>query len=92
MAVTNKTWTESDVICDAVGERTYREAAEWLNEKLPSDFQITHATVFNWCTGEYKPAYGFLFTLTECYPKTDTRHELGMKLHEMRKLARRVNK
>lgn len=87
MTVINKHWTEADVIADAIGERTYRDAAEWLNESLPPNFQITHASVFNWCEGAYKPAYGFLLALTLNYPKDDARHQLAMTLHEMRAKA-----
>ena len=87
MSIINKTWTEADVIADAIGERSTRDAAEWLNEKVPADYQITHATVHNWVTGMYKPAYGFLYVLIAFYDKGDPRYKLAHDLHQMRKKA-----
>ena len=80
----NKKWRESDVICEAVGERTYRDAADWLNEQLPPHFQVTHASVFNWCAGAYKPDYLFLLALTMNYLEEDPRHAMARQLMEMR--------
>ena len=85
----NKKWTESDVIADAIGERTYRDAAEWLNEKVPPDFRVTHASVFNWCAAAYKPTYLYLLAVTSSYPEEDPRHAMAKKLMEMR--AKSIN-
>ena len=73
----NKKWTESDVIADAIGERTYRDAADWLNEKLPPAFRVTHASVFNWCSGAYKPDYLYLLAVTSSYPEEDPRYVMA---------------
>lgn len=80
----NKKLTESDVICDAIGERTFRLSAEWLNEKLPVDYKITHQSVYNWVVAENVPRDEFIRALQMFYPMGDVRHELGKQLTEMR--------
>lgn len=82
--IVNKKWTESDIIADAIGERSYRDAAEWLNEKLPVDFQISHASVHNWVEGAYKSSWGFIIALTLFYEIKDARYGLGAALWNKR--------
>lgn len=85
MSVVNKNWTEADVIAQAIGDRSTRDAAEWLSEKLPNDFKISHASVHNWTEGAYKPTYGFLFALQLFYEKDDERYQMAGKLLQMRR-------
>lgn len=87
MAVINKKWTEADVIADAIGKRSTREAAEWLNERLPEEFRITHSSVHNWVNGTYRPTYDFIYALTWWYEADDPRHQMALALHQMRKNA-----
>lgn len=80
----NKNWNESDLICAALGERTVRAGAEWLNEKLPDVYQISHATVYNWTVLTHQPNEDFLRALTTYYAKDDERHQLGAQIKDMR--------
>lgn len=80
----NKTWTESDVIRDAIGERTVREAQSWINEALPEKLKISHSSVQNWKKNNNLPLDGTLRILQIFYPLGDPRHELGKTLTEMR--------
>lgn len=87
--IMNKTWTESDVICDAIGDRTFRAAEKWFNEKLPTDYKTTHSSVYNWVVGRHDPEDEFIRALQMFYPDGDPRFELGKTLTEMR-LAKMV--
>lgn len=82
--IVKNTWTESDVICDLIGERTFQASSDWLNESLPKDRQITRQTVYNWVVGKHEPDDTFLRLLQIFYPVGDPRHELGKTLTEMR--------
>lgn len=82
--VLNKTRTESDVICDAIGERTFRASEEWFNQELPEDYKTTHGSVHNWVVGKYEPMDKFVRALQIFYPVGDPRHKLGKTLAEMR--------
>jgi hypothetical protein len=80
----NKKWTESDIFCDAIGERTFADAADWLNEKLHADFQVTRQTVWNWAVGLHEPREEFVRALLLFYPMGDPRFELGLALKDRR--------
>lgn len=82
MTVVNKKWSETDVLADALGERSLRDAADWLNEKLPADYQRTHATLNNWLYGVYPIPFPWIEALVRYYPKGDERRALGLKLVE----------
>jgi len=85
----NKKWSEADIIADTIGDRTTRDAADWFNEQLPYQFQVTHATIYNWIAGAFKPNYAFLLALTYSYEETDPRHVMGKEIMDMR--ARNIN-
>lgn len=86
--IINKTWIQSDMVCFAIGERSTRDAAEWLNEKIPADPKLklrrSHSSVSNWVNGVYNMDLTFAQALTEFYPEDDERHVLGRKIKEMR--------
>ena len=91
MAVIRKTWTESDVICNALGTRTVRDGADWLNENLPEDYRISHSSVYNWTVLVHQPNDEFIRALMMFYPETDPRFQLGRTLTEMRLAKMKVH-
>lgn len=84
-----KKWTESDVICAALEQRTVREGADWLNENLPEDYRISHSSVYNWTVLVHEPNDEFIRALMTFYPDTDPRFQLGKDLTEMRQAKMR---
>ena len=82
--IVKNTWTESDVICDAIGDRTVRDAQKWINENIPVKLKISHSSVQNWISSEHLPLDNTLRILQIFYPVGDARHELGKTLTEMR--------
>lgn len=80
--VINKKWSEADILADALGERSLRDGADWLNEKLPVDYQRTHATLNNWLYDVYPIPFPWIEALVRYYPEGDERHALGLKLIE----------
>ena len=81
----NKKWTEGDVVCDAIGnDKSFRAAAEWFNEKLPKEYQISHGTVVNWAIDRTKANAETLGALLMCYPDGDPRGVMAKTLLEMR--------
>lgn len=82
MTIVNKKWSEADILADGLGERSLRDAADWLNESLPADYQRTHATLNNWLYGVYPIPFPWIEALVRFYPEGDERHALGLKLIE----------
>lgn len=82
-----KTWTEDDVVCDAIGDMTFQAACDWFNENLHKDFQTTRASVYNWVVGANKPDHRFLNALVIFYAEGDPRRVMAETLLEMRKEA-----
>lgn len=91
MAAIRRKWTESDVICAALEQRTVREGAEWLNEKLPEDYQVSYSSVYNWTVLIHEPNDEFIRALMMFYPETDSRFQLGKELTEMRLAKMKVH-
>ena len=83
-----KKWAESDYIADAVGDRSLRAAAEWLNEALPGIFHRSHSSIASYINDGVQPDDVFLFALIEYYPETDPRHELAADLLASRQRAK----
>ena len=83
----NKNWKEDDVVCDAIGERTFQAACDWFNENLSGDFQTTRASVYNWAVGVNKPDHTFLNALVIFYAEGDERRVMAETILEMRKDA-----
>ena len=83
--VINKKWKEDDVVCAAIGERTFQASADWFNERLPAQFQITRQSVYNWSVGINEPNHQFLNALVIFYAEGDERREMAESLLEMRR-------
>lgn len=84
MTVLNKHWTESDIICEALGERTVRDGADWINEALPETYRITYGTVHNWVSGKHEPEEVTVRALQMFYKLDDPRHQLGADIAALR--------
>ena len=83
--VMNKKWKEDDVVCAAIGERTFDSAAKWFNEGLPEKYQITRQSVYNWCVGRHAADHDFLNALILFYQDDeDARRKMAMQLKDMR--------
>jgi hypothetical protein len=79
-----KKYTEADIVCDVIGERSFQAAADWFNEMLSEQFQITRQSVYNWAVGINEPNHQFVKALVIFYAEGDERREMGEKLIEMR--------
>lgn len=84
MTVINKKWTESDLICNVLGERSVRDGADWLNENLPDVYKVSHGTIHNWVVGKHEPEESFVRALQLFYKVEDARYQLGAELAAMR--------
>ena len=81
-----KKWKEDDVVCAAIGERTFQDSADWLNESLPKEYQITRQSVYNWCVGKHAAEHEFLNALIIFYQNDeDERRLMALKLLDMRR-------
>lgn len=77
-------WKACDFVADAIGERSFQMASDWLNEKLPSEYQITRQTVWNWVVKETEPEDAYLFGYVWFYPATDERHKMAFEIMSRR--------
>jgi hypothetical protein len=75
---------ESKLISATLGERSLRDAADWLNEKLPVVTQKSHTAIWDYLRGAYPAEINFLYALKNHYPSTDARHQLATALIELR--------
>ena len=88
--IKTKKWTEDDVVCDVIGERTFQAAANWFNEGLPEKYQITRQSVHNWCVGRNAVDHEFLNALVLFYQDDDDeRRKMAIQLQEMRQAKMR---
>lgn len=87
-AIVNKKWTEEDIICDLIGERTYRDATLWINENLPESLRLSHGTIFNWSLGKTAPEDSNLDKLVDFYPEGDVRRVAAEHIKALRKEVR----
>lgn len=81
----NKKWTEDDVVCDAIGDRTFQAACDWFNENLPDEFKTTRQSVYNWVVGKHAADHQFLNALVIFYAEGDERRMMAERILEMRK-------
>jgi hypothetical protein len=85
--IINKKLKEADVLCNVIGDMTFREAADYLNDGIPELYKRTHQSVFNWFTGGNKMPGAVADALTRYYPEDDDRHQLGKVILQMREKA-----
>lgn len=83
----SKRWTEGDYFADAIGERSLRDAAAWLNEGLPKIFHRSHTSIASYINEGVTPDDVFLHALKSNYPETDPRHLLAAELLALRERA-----
>lgn len=82
--ITNKNWTEADVVCHFIGDRSFQDSADWLNAGIPEAYQVTRATIHNWVVGRNEPSWLNLMAYVLIYPFDDERHKMARQIIDMR--------
>jgi hypothetical protein len=78
---------EAKLLSDTLAEhgiQTTRGAAEWLNEKMPKEHQMSHTSIWDYARGAKRINQGYIRSLQLFYETEDERHILGNKLDALR--------